>query len=121
TYENIEEWRAATGQKPPPTLEEWQALNPEGTKEEYLREIAGTAIGGLFPGAKPAPTEEPTPTVPEQIEEMPPVPTPEAPELAPAPEVTPAPEFEAPEVPEIPGVTPAPAILDHLLKYISPI
>ncbi|GAI01711.1 unnamed protein product, partial [marine sediment metagenome] len=37
-------------------------------------------------------------------------PTPVAPELAPAPEVTPPPTFEAPVVPTIPEVTPAPTI-----------
>ncbi|MBA7562091.1 hypothetical protein ES695_02155 [Candidatus Atribacteria bacterium 1244-E10-H5-B2] len=58
----------------------------------------------------PTPTVTPTLTVEEQIALMPEVPTPVAPALAPAPEVTPAPTFAAPVVPTIPTVTPAPTI-----------
>lgn len=117
TYETMEDWYAATGQKPPSTYEEWQKVNPEGTKEEYLRELAGTAIGAIFPGVKPTPTEPTTPPITPTEAPPPPevAPPPEVvtPIVAPTPEIPPLVVTPAPAVPEIPEipkpeVTPAP-------------
>lgn len=89
------------------TPEEYLAYMPEGTTLEQAASALNIAQQNISAGGAKPPT---TPTVEEQIALMPEVPTLEAPELPPAPEVTPAPEFEAPEVPPIPEVTPAPTI-----------
>ncbi len=106
---------------------EWGAFEAlsQAKKESYISEHFGVDVSGQMWGSAPASiitqeqialmgtrptTPTTTPTVEEQMALMPEVPTPVAPELAPAPEVTPAPTFEPPEVPAIPEVTPAPTI-----------